>query len=443
VTKIMLVEDDNSLREIYEARLAAEGYQIVSAQDGEEALAVAAKERPDLVISDVMMPKISGFEMLDILRNTDGLKNVKVIMLTALGQSEDKTRADALGADRYLVKSQVTLEDIVNAAGELVKDSDTPAVTPAPPVTATPAASAPTPAPQTPAADPVSTPPVATPVTPAPAEPPVAPASDTSAPATTSAPAAPAVPVAVTPAPEPTAATPASPAPAAEPTAEETPAPAAEPAAPEPAAVKPVAPVMPEPVSEVPTPVEVSPEPVEVTPAPEPAAPETATPPMPEPSSLAEEEAFMQAQIDQFVQKNPDTTASDTDKQLAAVAEVLSSSSSADSATPAPAAPAPVETPPTQAAEPTAEETPAPAAEPVAPEPAKEETNDAPTPAIAHRNKIIQPINGSAAKPDINALLAIEEAKEAAAAQNQGETPAASPDEDDKKPGIDPNSIAL
>lgn len=120
MAKILLVEDDNNLREIYEARLQAEGYTIISAQDGEEALVKAKQEKPDLVISDVMMPRISGFEMLDILRNTEGLKSTKVIMLTALGQAEDKTRADSLGADRYLVKSQVTLEDIVKAAGELL-----------------------------------------------------------------------------------------------------------------------------------------------------------------------------------------------------------------------------------------------------------------------------------------------------------------------------------
>src|SRR6185437_3134706 len=103
--KILLVEDDNNLREIYEARLQAEGYNIVSAKDGEEALVVAKAEKPDLIISDVMMPKISGFEMLDILRNTEELKHVKIIMLTALGQSDDQQRADKLGADRYLVKS--------------------------------------------------------------------------------------------------------------------------------------------------------------------------------------------------------------------------------------------------------------------------------------------------------------------------------------------------
>jgi len=120
MTKVLLVEDDNNLREIYEARLAAEGYEISAAQDGEEALEVAKKVQPDLIISDVMMPRISGFEMLDILRNTHGLQHTKVIMLTALGQEEDKTRADSLGADRYLVKSQVTLEDIVKAAQELL-----------------------------------------------------------------------------------------------------------------------------------------------------------------------------------------------------------------------------------------------------------------------------------------------------------------------------------
>jgi CheY-like chemotaxis protein len=157
MAKVLLVEDDNNLREIYEARLQAEGYQIATARDGEEALVVAKQEHPDLVISDVMMPKISGFEMLDILRNTDGLQAVKVIMLTALGQNDDQERADKLGADRYLVKSQVTLEDIVRVAHELLGD--------------TPAAAASTP----PADDSSATPPSDMPVADPPADPPAAP----------------------------------------------------------------------------------------------------------------------------------------------------------------------------------------------------------------------------------------------------------------------------
>lgn len=123
MAKIMLVEDDNNLREIYEARLLAEGYEIVSARDGEEALALAVKEKPDLIISDVMMPKISGFDMLDILRSTPETKNTKVVMMTALSQADDKNRAERLGADRYLVKSQVTLEDVARVAREVLDGS--------------------------------------------------------------------------------------------------------------------------------------------------------------------------------------------------------------------------------------------------------------------------------------------------------------------------------
>ncbi len=124
MAKIMLVEDDNNLREIYEARLLAEGYEIVSAKDGEEALAMAVKEKPDLIISDVMMPKISGFDMLDILRSTPETKNTKVIMMTALSQAEDKARAEKLGADRYLVKSQVTLEDVAKVTREVLSGDE-------------------------------------------------------------------------------------------------------------------------------------------------------------------------------------------------------------------------------------------------------------------------------------------------------------------------------
>lgn len=120
MAKILLVEDDNNLREIYGERLMAEGYEIVSAKDGEEALAVAVREKPDLIISDVMMPKISGFDMLDILRQTPETKLTKVIMMTALSQSEDKERADKLGADKYLVKSQVTLEDMARVVNDVL-----------------------------------------------------------------------------------------------------------------------------------------------------------------------------------------------------------------------------------------------------------------------------------------------------------------------------------
>lgn len=148
MTKILLVEDDKSLREIYGVRLLAEGYDIVSAGDGEEALAMAIKERPALIVSDVMMPKISGFDMLDILRSTTETRDVKVIMMTALSSEDQRQRGEALGADRYLVKSQVGIEDVVRTVHEVLGDAPEP--TPAPEPAAEPvAAGAPLAAPTT------------------------------------------------------------------------------------------------------------------------------------------------------------------------------------------------------------------------------------------------------------------------------------------------------
>jgi CheY-like chemotaxis protein len=120
MSKVLLVEDDNNLREIFEMRLQAEGYDTLSANDGEEALGVATKEKPVLIIADVMMPKLSGFEMLETLRAAPEMKDIKVIMMTALGQAEDRARGEKLGVVKYLVKSQVTLEDFVRVVREVL-----------------------------------------------------------------------------------------------------------------------------------------------------------------------------------------------------------------------------------------------------------------------------------------------------------------------------------
>ena len=189
MSKVMVVEDDASLREIYSIRITADGYDVVSAGDGEEALAVAVREKPDLILSDVMMPKISGFDMLDILRSTPETKNIKVVMMTALSSDEQRARGERLGADRYLVKSQVGIEDVVNTIHEVL--GDRPATAPAP---------APEAAPATPVAPAAPAAPAPT-ATPAPAATPAAPAAPAPAPA--SAPTAPAPAPAPTPAPQP------------------------------------------------------------------------------------------------------------------------------------------------------------------------------------------------------------------------------------------------
>lgn len=124
MVKVLLVEDDNNLREIFEMRLQAEGYQTLTASDGEEALVVALKEKPDLIVADIMMPKMSGFEMLETLRAAPDMNKTKVIMMTALGQAEDQARGEKLGVVKYLVKSQVTLEDFVRVVKEVVPAGD-------------------------------------------------------------------------------------------------------------------------------------------------------------------------------------------------------------------------------------------------------------------------------------------------------------------------------
>lgn len=217
----MLVEDDKSLREIYGVRLLAEGYDIVSAADGEEALAMAIKERPQLIVSDVMMPKISGFDMLDILRSTTETRGIKVIMMTALSSEDQRVRGESLGADRYLVKSQVGIEDVVRVVHEVLEDGATPAPAPTPTVVPPqPVAANPMPVP-TPV--PAGTPPAATPsitVPPRPATPVAA------------------APFGMPPQPQPTMPTPQPVAPAPVPTPPVAPAAPVQPVTPKPASIK-------------------------------------------------------------------------------------------------------------------------------------------------------------------------------------------------------------
>jgi DNA-binding response OmpR family regulator len=112
-SRILLVEDDDALANVYVTRLQSEGFDVRRVNNGEDALATALNYKPDLVLLDVMMPKVSGFDVLDILRNTPETANLKIIMLTALSQDSEIQRAKSLGVDDYLVKSQVVIADVI------------------------------------------------------------------------------------------------------------------------------------------------------------------------------------------------------------------------------------------------------------------------------------------------------------------------------------------
>lgn len=119
--KVLIVEDDIALRNVYEMRLKLENYDVLVASDGEEGLSIAVKEKPDLVLLDLMMPKISGMDVLDILKSTPETKKIPVIILTALTQESVKTKGYVFGADEFMVKSESKLEAIVSKIKSLMK----------------------------------------------------------------------------------------------------------------------------------------------------------------------------------------------------------------------------------------------------------------------------------------------------------------------------------
>ncbi|HEX8227637.1 MAG TPA: response regulator [Candidatus Saccharimonadales bacterium] len=120
--RVLLVEDDDALANVYVTRLQAEGLDVRRVANGEDALATAINYSPNLVLLDVMMPKVSGFDVLDILRNTPETRNLKIVMLTALSQESDKERAKSLGVDDYLIKSQVVIADVVERIKQLLAE---------------------------------------------------------------------------------------------------------------------------------------------------------------------------------------------------------------------------------------------------------------------------------------------------------------------------------
>src|SRR3990167_8684024 len=125
--KILLVEDDVALAAVYRSRLELEEFETYEVNNGEQALQAAKDFKPDLILLDAMMPKISGFDVLDILRNTPETTNIKVVMLTALSQPKDVEKAKTLGADDYLVKSQVVIADVIERIRHHLKLPETPA----------------------------------------------------------------------------------------------------------------------------------------------------------------------------------------------------------------------------------------------------------------------------------------------------------------------------
>ena len=110
---ILWVEDDDELASLFIARMKKDGLLVDRAANGEEALAKFNELHPDLLLVDLMLPKMSGFELIQAIRSANGTTQPKILILSAMGQPDDEAKAVDLGADDYMVKSQVSLPQII------------------------------------------------------------------------------------------------------------------------------------------------------------------------------------------------------------------------------------------------------------------------------------------------------------------------------------------
>lgn len=118
--KILFIDDDNFLRKVYNSELTENGYEVILAIDGKEGLEKAKLEKPNLIILDMILPVMNGFEVLTGLKNNDETKHIPVIILSNLGQEIDKKKGIDLGAIDYLVKDNTTLNIIVDKINEYI-----------------------------------------------------------------------------------------------------------------------------------------------------------------------------------------------------------------------------------------------------------------------------------------------------------------------------------
>lgn len=120
---VLLVDDDTTLLEMYDERLKVEGFKIVQATDGDAALEKMREIRPDVILLDIMMPKVSGFEVLRQLKENPEFEDIPVLILTALIQDKDREQGKALGAADYIVKSETMPGEVIEKIKKVLEQS--------------------------------------------------------------------------------------------------------------------------------------------------------------------------------------------------------------------------------------------------------------------------------------------------------------------------------
>lgn len=119
--KILVIEDDKFLRELITQKLSREGYDVIGAVDGEEGVVKAKKDQPDLVLLDLILPGIDGFEVLSQIKKDTETSEIPVVILSNLGQKEDVDRGKSLGAVDFLIKAHFTPSEIIEKIEEILE----------------------------------------------------------------------------------------------------------------------------------------------------------------------------------------------------------------------------------------------------------------------------------------------------------------------------------
>ena len=118
--RILLVEDEPMLSNLLRQRLEKEGFQVVLAHDGSEAIKFLKENKPDLILLDIILPKMSGFEVMEMMKSDPTLQSAPVVVVSNLGQEEDVARGQSLVAVGYFVKAQMSIEDLVSKIKEFL-----------------------------------------------------------------------------------------------------------------------------------------------------------------------------------------------------------------------------------------------------------------------------------------------------------------------------------
>ncbi|MFA4871496.1 MAG: response regulator [Patescibacteria group bacterium] len=122
-TKVLLVEDDLMIVEMYKMRFEEEGYAVLVTDKGSEAIEIAEKEKPDIILLDVILPEVDGFTVLQKLKNDIKTKEIPILLLTNLGQESDKEKGLQMGAADYFIKAQHTPVEVIQKIKELINKS--------------------------------------------------------------------------------------------------------------------------------------------------------------------------------------------------------------------------------------------------------------------------------------------------------------------------------